>query len=50
MTTTRHADREFLAQLSARVEQGGSTGEQGARTMLAAGRHGLEFFRLFGPS
>jgi hypothetical protein len=49
MTTTRHADREFLAQLSARVEQGGSTGEQGARTVLAAGRHGLEFFRLFGP-
>jgi hypothetical protein len=43
------AGRELLAQLSARVELGGSTGERDARTVLDAGRHGLEFFRLFGP-
>jgi hypothetical protein len=46
---TATAGRELLAQLSARVELGGSTGERDARTVLDAGRHGLEFFRLFGP-
>jgi hypothetical protein len=46
---TAAAGRELLAQLSVRVELGGSTGERDARTVLDAGRHGLEFFRLFGP-
>jgi hypothetical protein len=40
---------EYLADLDARVEINGTTGERLARPVLDAGRHGLEFFRLFGP-
>jgi len=40
---------DYLADLDARVEINGTTGERLARPVLDAGRHGLEFFRLFGP-
>ena len=43
----KHADQ--LAQLDARVEVDGTTGEAHAASVLDAGRHGLEFFRHFGP-
>lgn len=41
--------RELLIELGTKVELGGSTGERQADDVLDAGRHGLEFFRLFGP-
>jgi hypothetical protein len=49
MTATRPRADELLLQLGTKVELGGSTGERQADDVLDAGRHGLEFFRLFGP-
>src|SRR5882757_4689982 len=39
-----------LEDLGARVELSGSTGEVSSARILASGRHGLEFFRSFGPA
>ncbi len=46
---TIRAGEERLAEFGARAEINGSTGEWRADTILAAGRHGLEYFRLFDP-
>jgi hypothetical protein len=44
------ADVERLDELSAKVEINGDTGENHAKPVLDSGRHGLEFFRSFGPA
>jgi len=44
------SDVEHLDEMAAKVELGGDTGENHAKPVLDSGRHGLEFFRSFGPA
>jgi hypothetical protein len=44
------APHDHLANLGARVATAGSTGASTSRQILDSGRHGLEFFRAFGPA